>query len=1093
MKKLTRFFRTILLKVCSVKNLREPRVIFMILLLAVINVFGVKAFPYSSDMVSGEITDPATFMQQQRITGTITDSKTGEAMPGVNVLIEGTTIGTITDVSGKYTIDKPSDNVVLIFSFIGYITQRISADGRIVVDVNLEALLTSLEEVVVTGYSVQRKKDITGSVAVVEMADLKTVVSRSAQQALQGLASGVNVITTGVPGAASKIFIRGVTSFGNTDPLVIVDGIEQNLNNISATDIESIQVLKDAGAASIYGVRGANGVIVVTTKKGKVGAPVISYETYFGMTYPLPGNPFDLLNSQDFMTVYNIGRPGNELFRNGMPDYMFRGPAGAGAAMEGDPRVDPALYFYAPTNTGKNYLIQKVNKEGEDWFHALFKPAPTQSHNLTASGGTDKSKYMFSLNYLSQEGTLVNTRLTRYSARINSEYSVAKWLKAGENVSITYISAPGFSNQVEFGGIAETFKQMPVTPLKDIMGNWGGTFGGPDLGSSQNPVAVQYRNIDKDVVNNWYIVGNTYAEATFLKDFTARTSIGFNVANSYFSDFTATQTENVQSSTGDNSLAVSASYASTMTFTNTLNYQKVLGRHSIKAMAGTEAISYLSRSVNGSRSKFFSEDFNFLVLPNGTLTISNSSGVSENTLFSIFARVDYDFNGKYIAGITVRRDGSSRFGPDSRYGFFPSASVGWRISEESFMSNLSWLDDLKLRASYGVLGSQNNVSGDNSFFLYGGGMGTTYYDITGVSTGIVPGYAQTRIGNAATGWEENIVTNVGFDASMFKSKFTVSVEYYKKAIKGLLFSQPLPATVLGGATSPTVNIGDIQNTGLDATFGYRGTITSDLHFTASLNVTSYKNLVVDIPNPGYFYSGGLQGLGSICRNEEDYPVSSFYGYKVLGLFNSDDEVASAPTQTAAAPGRFRYQDTNGDGAITDADRVHLGNPNPDFTYGITLGLDYKDFDFSGIFYGVQGNELFNTTRAYLHFFQYYNGAKGNALLRAWTPENTNTTVPKIESTGSFSTSQVPNSYYIEDGSYFRLKSLVLGYTIKQNVLQKVGISSFRVYAQATNLFTITNYTGLDPELGGATSSFGLDFGNYPDSELGMMFGLNVTF
>jgi TonB-linked SusC/RagA family outer membrane protein len=1069
------------------------KVIIVLLSVTVFNVFGVNAFSNVTNFELGKETGSTVLMQQEKITGTIIDEN-GKPLPGVNVQIEGTTIGAIADMNGKYSIEKPIDNSVLVFSFIGYITQRIQTSGKTIIDVTILPQLTTLDEVVVTGYSTQRKKDITGSVAVVDMGGLTKVVSRSAQQALQGLASGVNVITSGVPGTGSKILVRGITSFGNTDPLVIVDGIEQNLNNINASDVESIQVLKDAGAASIYGVRGSNGVIVVSTKKGKVGAPVLSYEGYYGMQYPLAGNPFNVLNSTDFQTVYNIGRPGNEMFKNGMPDYMFRGPAGAGVAMEGDPKVDPSLYFYEKVNS-KNYIIQKVNKVGEDWFHDLFKKAGSQNHNLTASGGTEKSKYLFSLGYTDQQGTLVNTRLQRYSGRINTEYTLNKWLKVGENANIIFRSAPSFGNNGEFGGIAETYKNFPVQPLYDIMGNWGGTFGGPDLGSSQNPTAVQYRDVDKDIMNDWYIIGNTYAEVTFLKGFTARTSIGYNINNYYNQNFTATQTENVQSSTGNNSLGVSANYSSTETFTNTLNYQKKIGKHDFKVMAGSEAIHYLGRSVAGGSSKFFSEDFNYLVLGNGTLTITNSSGISENSLFSLFGRADYSFDDKYLLGVTVRRDGSSKFGPDKRYGIFPSFSLGWRVSNESFMKDLTWVNDLKIRGSYGILGSQNNVSGDNSFFLFGSGMGTTYYDITGASTSIVLGFAQSRIGNLATGWEENIVSNFGFDASILNNSLDISLEYYKKAINGLLFSQPLPAVVLGGATSPTINIGDIQNTGVDASIAYRGKITNDLRFKVGLNLTTYKNEVVDIPNPGYFYSGSLQGIGSICRNEEGHPVSSFYGYKVLGLFNSDAEVAAAPTQLAAAPGRFRYQDTNGDNAITVDDRVHLGSPNPDFTYGLTAGLDYKGFDFSAIFYGSQGNEIFNTTRCYLHFFQYYNGNKSNVLLDAWTPEHTNTTVPKIESTGTFSTSTVANSYYVEDGSYLRLKSLILGYTIKPTLLKKFGMSNLRVYAQAANLFTFTKYTGLDPEMGGSTSSsgFGIDFGSYPDNELGIMFGLNITF
>ena len=425
MKKINNLHRTSLIKVCSEKTFKELKVLILLLLLSVFNAFGVNAFPGSTDGNFDSKTDPSSIMQQVRITGTVTDEN-GSPFPGVSIKIEGTTLGTISDINGKFSLEKPNDNVVLIFSFVGYITQKISGAGQTSIEVSMKAELKPLEEVVVTGYSSQRKKDITGSVAVVDVQSIKSTLSRSVQQALQGMASGVDITQSGIPGAAPKIYIRGVTSFGNTDPLVIVDGIQQSLNNISTNDIESIQVLKDAGAASIYGVRGSNGVILVTTKKGKTGAPVVTYEGSYGEQFPLPGDPWGILNSQDYMKVYLSAFPGNPRFANGMPDYMYRGPLGAGVAMEGDPAIAASNYYYASPNRGQNYIIQKVNKDREDWFHDLFKRAPTTDHNITASGGTEKSKYLFSLGYLNQQGTLVKTSLKRYSARINTEYTLGK-------------------------------------------------------------------------------------------------------------------------------------------------------------------------------------------------------------------------------------------------------------------------------------------------------------------------------------------------------------------------------------------------------------------------------------------------------------------------------------------------------------------------------------------------------------------------------------------------------------------------------------------------------------------------------------------
>lgn len=1034
------------------------------------------------------------FSQDMPITGTVVSKEDGNPIPGVNVVIKDTSTGTTTDVDGNYSLVAPAD-ATLIFTFIGFARQEEPVNSRQRIDVSLTSDTQTLQEVVVTGYSTQLKKDITGSVSIVNVDNLKTVPARSAEQALQGMASGVNVTKSGVPGAGSKIFIRGVTNFGNTDPLVIVDGIEQDLNNISAQDIESIQVLKDAGSAAIYGVRGANGVILVTTKKGKSGTPTVTYNATYGITQPLAGNPFNVLNSEEYMRVYNQAFPNNDRFNNGMPDYMYRGPSGAGVAFEGDPKVDPSLYHYESPNRGQNYIIQKINKEGTDWFHELFKKAPTTDHNLSVTGGGEKSKYLFSIGYLNQQGTLAKTYLKRYSARVNTEFDLGKHIRIGENLNILHKDNPGFSENSDFGGIVETVKQQPIVPLRDIMGNWGGTFGGPGLGDGQNPIAVQYRNTDKDLVKNWYVMGNAYAEVDFLKNFTARSSVGFNINNSYVQDFNTTQVENVQGNNSENSLGVSSGYGSTMTFTNLLMYNNTFGVHHVDVLVGSEAIESTSRGVNASRQKFFSEDFNFLVLGNGTDALANSSSISGRSLFSFFGKVAYSFRDRYLIGATLRRDGSSVFGPEQRYGIFPSVSFAWRISAESFMENMTWLNDLKLRGSYGVLGSQNNVSSLNAYSLYGSGMTTTYYDITGASTSIVQGFATTRIGNPATGWEENIVSNIGFDMALLDNAFEVSAEYYKKAINGLLFAEPLPAVVLGGASAPSVNIGDIQNTGVDVSLRYKGAISSDLTYSVGANITSYKNEVVDIPDPGYFFAGSHQGVGSMVRNEEGHPVSSFYGYKVIGLFNSQEEVDNAPTQNAAAPGRFRYEDYNGDGIISSDDRQHLGDPNPDFTYGLNLNLGYRSFDLSAFFYGSQGNEIFNLTKSYTHFVGYYPTTnKSRDLLNAWTPENTDTNIPIVESQGTFSTTLAPNSFYIEDGSFLKLRSLALGYTVNRTLLQKVNISNLRVYVQAENLLTVTKYSGLDPEvIGGSTSALGVDRGSYPNNEKAVIFGLSVSF
>ncbi len=1030
--------------------------------------------------------------QSLQVKGKVVDAD-NQPLIGVNVIEKGTQNGTITNFDGNFVLSVSSE-ATLVFSYIGFAEREVVWDGVSDLNIVLEEDVALLDEIVVIGYGSRRKADLTGSIAVVDTKQLRSVKSTSAAQALQGLASGVNVTLSGVPGNAPRINIRGLTSLGNNNPLVIIDGIEQNLNNISASDIESIQVLKDAGSASIYGVRGANGVILITTNKGggDLGKPVVTYEGSYGMQFPLRGNVWNILDSENYAKVYNIAFPGNERFVNGMPDYMYRGPGGDGVAFEGDPAVDPSNYYYESPNRGNNYLIQKVNKEGTDWFHELFKRAPMTSHNLTLSGGGAKSKYLFSLGYLDHRGTIIKTVNKRYTVRVNSEYNLGEHIKMGENLSFVHRYRQGFSENTQFGGITETIKMQPIIPVRDIMGNWGGSFAGPDMGDSRNPVAEQYRSSDEDknIPLYYHLAGNVFAEVNFLKNFTFRSSLGYNINYNYNQSFSQPPIEASQGNGSEYSLSISSGLGSIMTFTNTVNYNNVFGKHSLDLLAGTEAIKNVERSVSGSREDFFTDNQYYLVLNTGARNINNSSSVSDERLFSLFGRIDYMFDNKYLTSFTLRRDGSSKFGPENRYGVFPSFSAAWRISEESFLRDVSWLDDLKIRGSYGVLGSQNNVSAANAFTLYGiktGERDASYYDIAGTGTSEVQGFRPTRIGNVKTGWEENIISNIGFDATILNNSLSFSAEYYKKSINGLLFSEPLPGVIIAGTSAPTVNIGDIQNTGIDVTVQYRGRV-DDLNYSLRSDFTSYRNEIVDVPSPGYFDSGR-------ARNQIGHPIGSFFGYRVLGLFNSKEEVDSAPEQDAAAPGRFRFLDADGDQKITTDDRVHMGDPNPDFTAGLNIGLEYKRFDFSAFFYASVGNDIMNLTKLYTHFMSFYsNTNKSNDLLNAWTPENQNTNIPKIETAGTFSTSNSTSDFFLEDGSFLKLKTVQLGYTFNPSVINKLKVDNLRIYTQLANLFTLTKYSGLDPELiGGSSSSFGVDYGSYPNNEFSINFGVSLQF
>jgi TonB-linked SusC/RagA family outer membrane protein len=1036
-----------------------------------------------------------TVFAQKSVTGKVTNKANGQAIGGATITVKGTTTVTLTNQEGVFTIGVKDNNAVLVVTVVGFEAIEQAVAGKATLNFALTETTNQLNEVLVTGYSAQRKKDITGSVSVVSVKDLKAVPAGSPEQMLQGRAAGVNVITSGSPGAGSNVRIRGITNFGNVDPLYIIDGVQGSIRDINPNDIESLQVLKDAGAASIYGVRGANGVIIVTTKRGKSGRASVTYDAYVGTQRPPGGNPFNLLNTQEmanvtWLALKNSGQPvTHPQYGSGatpvIPDYIQAG--GTAGIVGTSPATDPSLYnidFSRPI-----YQIVRANKTGTDWFHEIFKPAMIQSHTITASGGNDKNTYLFSLGYFNQQGTLMNTYLKRYSARVNTTFNIKNNIRVGENLFIFSRDNPQIGNQSEGNEISMSYRQQPIIPVYDINGGFAGT-AAKNLGNAQNPVAMRMRAKDNKGYS-WTIQGNLFAEVDFLDHFTARTSFGGTVDNFYYYNFGYRTYENAENN-ASNSFSENAGYNRQYTFTNTISYNNIFAeKHSVRALAGIEAVESYGRGVGGGALGLFSNSPDFRILNNGSSGFTNYSYVYQNSLYSLFGRVDYAYNDKYLLGATVRRDGSSRFGPERRYGVFPSFSLGWRMSRESFLKDVSWINDLKLKGSWGKLGNQLNVDPANAFSLYGGGPGNAYYDINGTSTGTVQGFIQTRIGNPRTGWEENILTNVGFDAVLFKSKIDLSVEYYQKKINGLLFTDQAPATV-GGASLPVVNIGNVTNKGWDISLTYHGTGSRDFKYDVGVVFTTYKSNIADIPGQ-YFTSGGSR-IGDFVRNQVGNPIGAFYGYKVIGLFSDAADVSKSPAQDAAAPGRFKYADINGDNKITDADRTFFGNPNPDFTTGINLNASYKNFDLSMFLYGSFGNDVINYVRYWTDFYPSFQGVKSqNLLYNSWTASNKSAKTPIAENESNFSNNGVVNSYYMENGSYLRCKSFILGYTVPSATLKKWGIDKFRVYVQAANLFTITKYTGLDPELGGSNTAFGIDYGNYPNNQKNFNIGVSVTF
>ena len=1019
----------------------------------------------------------ASYAQERTVSGTVKDEN-GAPMPGVSVLVVGTSTGTITDTSGKYSISV-SSGAKLLFAFVGYESMTLDVGASTTLDVNMKVNVETLSEVVVTGYAAQVKKDLTGSVGTVKVAELTQIPSSNVTNQLQGRIAGVTVSGDGRPGQPAKVRIRGFGSFLNNDPLYIVDGVPtQDISTINPSDIESLSVLKDAGAASIYGSRAANGVVIVTTKRGLNAGVKVNYDMFQGVTDPGKSPEF-LLNAKEYADLQWL------VYRN-----------------DGTSETHPV---YGPSSANSPSL--PVWAGDSDWYQEVTRRAVIANHNLSLQGGNENASFFAGLNYFKQEGIALGNFTERFSARLNSRFKIKDRITIGENLTVTGRTGNQVTgNGTEESPVARVYMTQPIIPVY-MTTNWQGSghsykigeFGGTGiasrLGSTPNPVADLIRNQD-DRQQDIRIVGSAFMDVQIMKGLDFRTTFGGTFGTAYNTDWNGATYERAEN-IATPSYSESASFGSDWVWTNQLTYNKTFGQHKVLGVAGYEAVKYgIGRFLSATRAGYFSSAFSFRTVGNGAQIQGATSFLNTpTTLISQFVRGDYSYGDKYLFSATVRRDGSSRFGADNRYGVFPSFSAGWRLSEEAFLADIDVISDLKLRGGYGVMGNQLAVSPANAFFLFGGSVSDSNYDLNGTGSSSVQGFRPTRIGNANAKWETNITTNVGIDAGLFDNKLQVTLDVYKKTTKDLLYAPPLPGTS-GSADVPFINIAEMENKGIDLQVGYKKNLTSDLVLDANMTFTTYKNKIVALaPSYGinYFQSGGSR-IGSFNRNQVGRSISEFYGYQVAGLFQTAAEVNSAPDQDGAEAGFFRYSDINGDGAIDQDDRTFIGNPNPDFTYGLNIGLTYKGFDLSAFFYGSQGNEIFNYNRWWLDFWPSFQNQKSKDLLyRSWTPTRTNTNVPKASNKSNLSNNTVANSYYVEDGSFLRWKNLQVGYTFPQTILSKVGLTSARVYVQTINLFTWSKYSGLDPDINNdADTFFGVDAGSYPVTKQ-YTFGLNIGF
>lgn len=1044
-----------------------------------------------------------TMAQDRRVTGKVTGGD-GQGIPGVSVLLKGTQTGVSTDASGSFAINLKSGKDVLLISAIGYKSTEVKVGVQSTVDVILAEDVSALDEVIVTGYSSSNKKESTAAISTVKAKDLSAVPSGNIEQQLQGKVSGVTVITSGQPGTTSIVRVRGFGSFTSNNPLYVVDGVPtQNTDFLAPDDIETTTVLKDAAAASIYGARAAAGVIVYTTKKGtKKARPLeVSYDGMYGVTDPGTGiqmlNPLDQA-TWDFAAMRNAGQtPSHVQYGKGttpvIPDYLLVGrPSDGIKGLVGtiDLAAERLKYQNNPL-AGDLYLVMAANKSGTDWYKEITRTAPITRHNLGFSGGTESSRFYFGLGVQEQAGILKFNQFRRYDFRANSEFDVTKKLRIGENLQFTYRQTKGLAGGGGGAGIAQEesylldAQRMPtIIPVYDVFGGYAGSAAG-GFSNPRNPVQGLTLN-SKDNVFGLSGFGNIYAEYDVLPELTLRTSFGGGVSFGTYQDYTFVDHGNSEPSAGKNALREGSAYSYNWIWTNQVNYKKKFGLHGIDALAGIESLNDgAGRNIEGFGQDPFTTSLDYLSLT----TISSGKNVSGGlfsgvNFYSLFGQANYSYNSRYFLTAVVRRDGASRFGANNRYGVFPAFSAAWRLSSEDFMKDLVFFNDLKIRAGWGQMGNSNSVNPNNQFSLYSSSIGLAAYDVSGSNTGVAEGFYRSRIGNPNAKWETAETSNLGIDASILNGKYEIQLDFWRKDTKDLLFQVPIPAVVGVLAAAPSVNIANMRNQGIDLQIVNHGSFSRDLKYDFTINGSLLSNKITALaPGTDYFDVTPPTNRLSIAptRNMVGYSMASFYGYKVLGYFKDAAEAAGAPTQDGAGAGRFRYADINGDGAITADDRTVLGSPIPTFTGGINLKVTYKSFDIETYLYTSLGNQIFNQTKWYTMFGSTFPGsAKADAVRNSWTPTNLNAASPIFENVSNFSTDTQPNSWYVENGSYLRMTNLTLGYNLPKATLNKLNMKKLRIAFSTNNLFTITGYSGLDPQVGGqADTNFGIDIGNYP--------------
>ncbi|MDJ1498669.1 TonB-dependent receptor [Cytophagaceae bacterium DM2B3-1] len=1024
------------------------------------------------------------FAQQVTISGKVTGDK-DETLPGVSVVVKGTNIGTVTDPNGKYSIAVPSDAKTLTFSSIGMVTEEIAIGGRSQIDVQLLPDITSLNEVVVIGYGAVKKTDVTSSISSISEKDIKTLPVAGIDQALQGKVAGVTINSNGgQPGGGVTVNVRGITSVNGNQPLYVVDGVildggvqdnrksvsqdqlggmagqtvQSPLAAINMNDIESVDILKDASAQAIYGARAANGVVLIKTKSGKIGESKVTYDVYYGVQYR--PKKLKLLNLREFAEYQN----------SLIPEIRAVGSGGV---------LDTLPEFRDPSVLGT----------GTDWQDEIFQHGAVQNHQISFSGGQNKTNYYFSFNYFNQSGTVIGSNFERFSSKLGIDHQVKSWLKAGVNLNVSRANQRTTLTDGTDAVITLAAYNSPAAPVRGVDGQFASVtnIGGLSFGNPTNPVAMATMRKVRSLQYKGF--GSIYADINFLKSFTLRNELNYDFNLSQNSAF---QPKVENTTTGATILSPSKLIEDRgigffWALKSYLTFDKSFGNHYVNAVVGHEANLSTYDQITVSRQELANnlESVNAGEAENQTI----NGGKYATAIESYFARAVYTYNGRYSVTGSIRRDGSSNFGPQNKWGTFSAVSAGWTISEEEFLRKLSLINYLKIRAGIGSVGNSNTANTNNAY--------ATNVSLIPV-TPFGSGAQNFNIGNPKLQWESVVTKNIGVDATLFNRVVELTVDVYQKVSTKMLIKAKLPvysglnsANTYNPIQPPVTNAGKMTNTGVDISITTNNIQKSDLTWKTTVVFTHYKNILNDnggVPNPAYReYGNAVQ----VTNSPSGQAVGSFYGLKSDGLFRSQAELDAFGTQNtnnqlAVGPkgvwlGDIRFKDINNDGVIDTRDLTNIGSPIPNFTYGITNTVTYKNFDLTVFLSGSQGAKILNYTRRTIEGLYNANLNQSVDVLNRYTPENPNATIPRYNEWND--QNRRMSDRYVENGSYLRIQNVTLAYNLPASIIKKIGVSSARVYFSGQNLKTFTKYTGYDPEIGafnGNVFNMNIDDGHYPN-------------